>query len=325
MQAESGSVTQPPDKKGRSCENCGAELKGPYCYRCGQPTRSFISALPGLIREIATDTLYYDSRMWRTLKALLLSPGRLSDEYVNGRRARYTPPIRVYLVSSVLVFLMVGLVVDTAKLVEFNGNAEAAESSIEEFHAPLHFGAEAWHLEDNPVDIGWLGNRGNEWLNRQIDKIQTNIGEARRNPQRFVRSATGTIPQVMFVLLPLFSAMVGVFYLFSRRYYIEHLLLQVHNHSFLFLCLIGLYGGISLRRVLERSDFFAAGLLNGLLWLTVMALWLWMPVYLLLSMKRFYRQGWILTTVKFLTLAGSYFFLMLFAMLAIIILGIWRL
>jgi len=61
--------------------------------------------------DLASETLYYDSRMWRTLQCLLLKPGFLSSEHVQGRRARYTPPVRLYLVASILAFLMVSAVV----------------------------------------------------------------------------------------------------------------------------------------------------------------------------------------------------------------------
>lgn len=314
-------------RESRPCANCGVPLKGPYCYACGQPTRSFIRALPGLIREIASDTLYYDSRMWRTLYALICKPGTLSHEYVFGRRARYTSPIRLYLVSSILAFLMVGLAVDTEDLTLFGGSApDSAVADEETARQPvISFGGEAWDREDNPLEIDSLGQKGNAWLNRQIEKLVENSREARRDPQRFVRTALGMLPQTMFVLLPLFSALTGLFYLFARRYYIEHLLLQVHNHSFIFLALIALYLLDATGSALAAAGFYASNVLAGSLSLASILVWLWIPVYLFLSLKRFYEQGWILTSLKFMALAWVYFFLLLFALVAVIILGILRL
>jgi len=189
----------------------------------------------------------------------------------------------------------------------------------------LHFGTEPWHPDDNPVAFGWLNERANAWLNEQIGLIQRNTREAVRNPARFVRTAAGMLPQTMFVILPLFSAWVGLFYLFAKRYYIEHLLLQVHNHAFLFLSLVVLYPIALARDLLVEAVFLGHGLLAGTLhWLGV-AIWIWIPIYILISQKRFYRQGWALTLLKFLILSGSYFVMLLFALVAVIVLGVWRL
>ncbi len=321
MQAddESSAKVQPE----RRCNNCGTPLSGPYCHRCGQPARSFIRALPGLIGEVASETLYYDSRMWRTLQRLLFKPGWLSREYVDGKRARYTPPVRLYLVTSISAFLIVTLVISS---IDFGGAPDdAAQGFAEGSGGAIQFGEQEWHADDNPLEVSWLGERGNAWLNRQIGIIDANAREAVNDPPRFVRGAVGMLPQTMFVILPLFSAWVGLFYLFSKRYYIEHLLLQVHNHAFIFLSMVGLYIIELTRDALGNAAFFGHGVLSGLLYWLAAAMWLWIPVYVLISMRRFYAQGWWLTLVKFFVLSCSYLIMLLFALFAVIVLGIWRL
>ena len=58
------------------------------------------------LHQVATEDLTHaDSRLWRTLAALLFKPGHLTREFLAGRRARYLPPVRLYLVLSVLFFL----------------------------------------------------------------------------------------------------------------------------------------------------------------------------------------------------------------------------
>ncbi len=307
----------------RVCNNCGTPLSGPYCHRCGQPARTFIRALPGLVGEVATETLYYDSRMWSTLQRLLFKPGWLSHEYIEGKRARYTPPVRLYLVTSIFAFLIVTLVISAA---DFSGLPDdAALGFADGSGGAIQFNREDWHPEDNPLEVSWLGTRGNAWLNRQVGTIDANAREAVRNPARFIRTAAGMLPQTMFVILPLFSAWVGVLYLFSRRYYIEHLLLQVHNHAFLFLSLVGLYMIALVRDLLGDAVFLGHGLLSGLLYWIAIAIWLWIPAYVLISMKRFYGQGWVLTLLKFLLLGLSYLIMLLFALVGVIVLGVWRL
>ena len=308
---------------GPACSNCGTALAGPYCHHCGQAARSFIRALPGLAREIAAETLYYDSRMWRTLKALLLRPGWLSQQYVSGRRASCTPPFRLYLLTSLLAFLLVTLMINTR---EWSGLPDGPLEALDDASASVMvFGQRDWHPENNPLRLDWLGESGNAWLNAQLAVIDANTRATLRNPARTLRTASAMLPQTMFVILPLFSAWVALFYLFARRYYIEHLLLQLHNHAFLFLSLVGLYLIAMAQSPLKTAGFAGHGLLSGLLSLLTLALWLWMPVYVLISMKRFYAQGWLLTTAKYLALGLSYLCMLTLALGTVIILGVWRL
>lgn len=88
------------------CLNCGASLGGQYCGQCGQRARSRLISLWELTRDAFGDLFELDSRLWRTLIPLLARPGRLTRDYLEGRRARYMPPFRMYLVLSLVFFLI---------------------------------------------------------------------------------------------------------------------------------------------------------------------------------------------------------------------------
>jgi len=88
------------------CLNCGAELRGQYCGHCGQRASSRLISLWELTRDAFGDLLEIDSRLWRTLIPLLVRPGKLTKDYLEGRRARYMPPFRMYLVLSVVFFVV---------------------------------------------------------------------------------------------------------------------------------------------------------------------------------------------------------------------------
>jgi len=88
------------------CLNCGARLRGQYCGNCGQRASNRLISLWELISEAFGDLLELDSRVWRTLIPLLARPGRLTRDYLEGRRARYMPPFRTYLVLSVIFFIV---------------------------------------------------------------------------------------------------------------------------------------------------------------------------------------------------------------------------
>ena len=88
------------------CLNCGTELRGQYCGNCGQRASNRLISLWELTRDAFGDLFEIDSRLWRTLIPLLIRPGTLTKDYLEGRRARYMPPFRMYLVLSVVFFVV---------------------------------------------------------------------------------------------------------------------------------------------------------------------------------------------------------------------------
>jgi hypothetical protein len=88
------------------CLNCGTALSGQYCGNCGQRARSRLISLWELLSDAFGDLFEIDSRIWRTLVPLLVRPGKLTYEYLQGRRACFMPPFRTYIVLSILFFLV---------------------------------------------------------------------------------------------------------------------------------------------------------------------------------------------------------------------------
>lgn len=91
------------------CLNCETELLGRFCHRCGQLRDARIRPLRALLSDVASESLSLDTRLFRTLRALLTRPGRLTDEYIAGHRAPYVTPFRLYLAISVIYFLVIAL------------------------------------------------------------------------------------------------------------------------------------------------------------------------------------------------------------------------
>ena len=94
------------------CKNCGADITGRYCPACGQHADVSIPSLHKLFVEALGDLYNFDSRLWRSLGLLLFRPGRLTREYLEGRRARYVPPFRLYVVLSLTFFFLLAVLPD---------------------------------------------------------------------------------------------------------------------------------------------------------------------------------------------------------------------
>ena len=170
-----------------------------------------------------------------------------------------------------------------------------------------------------PIHIGWLPNVVNTSLTQMGEHMLANWrtfkhgdGTAREDAkQRLIGSFFGVLPPTMFVLMPIFALLLKIFYVFKRRLYVEHLIVVLHSHAFLFLSLM--LGAL----VAMLAAWVKPGvpwLVTPLGWINV-ALWVWAPIYLLIMQKRVYRQGWPMTVLKYLLIGWCYFVLLTFALL----------
>ncbi|NJC40196.1 hypothetical protein GGQ87_000454 [Brevundimonas alba] len=86
-----------------NCTDCGQPVDNRFCPNCGQPTHVHRS-LMHLGEEMLHGVLHFDARIWRTLPLLAINPGRLTREWVQGRRTRYVSPLAMFLFTVFLMF-----------------------------------------------------------------------------------------------------------------------------------------------------------------------------------------------------------------------------
>jgi len=176
-----------------------------------------------------------------------------------------------------------------------------------------------------PVHLSWLPDMANARLTALGQRLHDNVrafkdgdpAASAAAKQRMINGVFGALPATMFVLIPVFALLLKLFYVFRRRLYMEHLIVALHSHAFMFanLLLIVLAG---LAATALRPH--AAWASQGLGWLQAL-LGAWLPLYLLLMQKRIYRQGWPMTVLKFWFVGWSYFWLLVFALLVAVALG----
>ncbi len=87
------------------CLNCGTPLSGPFCSACGQKAHLHRSVMQAA-EEFLHGVVHFDSRFWNTLPLLIFRPGKLTRDYVMGKRARYIPPVAVFLLTIFTMFLL---------------------------------------------------------------------------------------------------------------------------------------------------------------------------------------------------------------------------
>ncbi|ALO46886.1 hypothetical protein PS2015_2251 [Pseudohongiella spirulinae] len=380
------------------CLNCRTPLQGQWCHHCGQKAKSQVRHFGSVFMDIMDTVFEYDNRIWRTLVPLYFRPGKITRDYIVGKRARYVLPFRLFFVLSVVSFLILQLFavpdrimtldtsagieqfvqLDTPERViaerdrrlleveqtitdllndeqstandltvrtleaarsainqaadrrlaeleqssgvsELSGLAESTPGMPEQSEAVEDTDADggividgvSWSPTDNPVQVSWLPDRGNELINSWMEQGVQNLEQVSDDPRQLVESMLSLLPIVLFFMMPVFALLLKGFYLFSGRIYMEHFVVALHSHSFLFLAMLIALLLFTLQGWTADGSILNSGF-NTLYWL---AIW-WIPLYLLLMQRRMYEQGWIMTLLKYCAVGIVYIFLVVFALLA---------
>lgn len=101
-----------------ACLNCGTRLHGRFCETCGQPAHVH-RTLSHVFEEFLHGVLHFDTKAWRTLPLLVFKPGKLTREYVHGKRARFIAPFALFLFTVFVMFFVFGFM----GMPEFDGEA----------------------------------------------------------------------------------------------------------------------------------------------------------------------------------------------------------
>lgn len=221
------------------------------------------------------------------------------------------------------------------------GNADISNKKLEKLlgtdrdhanHRLIELHAEplsdaGWSKLPKQFHVSWLTDGMNTSLSRSVNHIEANMkgisegGEVAAEARERVLAGTfAVLPQTMFILMPLFALLLKLTYIFKRRLYMEHLIVAIHSHAMIFLSVLLVMLVIMLRSWLVPH----AAWIGTPLGLVIAALLSWIPIYLLIMQKRVYRQGWFMTTLKYLFVGWCYTWLIGFALLFAALIGATR-
>ena len=272
------------------CANCGRTAGPRFCPHCGQEVAGRRGPLVEVIREVASEWLSLDSRLLRSLRALVV-PGKHSELYLAGHRAPFVRPFRLYLVASVLLFSTV--------LAFDNPSAENVD---------IYVGDElVSSAGDSEVSYS-LQILGDSWVERLVMPSRERTVERLRatEPQEIVDRLAGGVrrilPLTLIAFLPFLALGLKLLYIRGRArhtLYFDHFVFAIHYQAALFLALaaawlaarvLALFGGSPLLVVAGYAVVILA-----------------MPiVYLPMALRRFYGQSRWWTAVKTVILFGVY-------------------
>ena len=262
-----------------ACRNCGAELTDRFCAHCGQTADVHVPSLQELLHETLEGFTHSDSRLWLTLQYLCVRPGLLTQEFVAGRRQTYLPPVRLYLVLSVIFFLCASFLHPTFKLIQFDAGEASLKTPAES--------CKSLNFSDAPA------------FARYQPKMQhACVAITDDNGAGLIHLMVSTMPKAMFVLLPGIAFLNMLLYWHPRHRYAEQLLFFLHLQSFYF-AVLTLWALVGLAAERWQAIAGAAD------WLEALLLWS-LPLYTLLAVRRYFQRGWVATACKSLVLFGLY-------------------
>ena len=298
-----------------TCLNCGTPVSSSYCPDCGQEAVQHTASVPVLLADLANEIFSLDSKLLRTLLALLFKPGRLTVAYTHGQRVRYLSPVRVYLTCSLVFFLLVlwahSRVVAitsssttssasgaTAKpklaggqSVTTSANTEKSPAAVSQPAAPektknrLNFTAgrrtisSFESIPDTVDEFNRAFSTDNKKLSPTDVYIITQIIKMKKlGKEGIIRKYLENFPNMMFLLLPIFAVALKMLYIRSELKYVEHLVFLLHAHAFAYIVL-------SILLLLPQNPILSLIPLG-------------IPVYVFLAMRTFYRQPWWKTSIK---------------------------
>jgi len=212
------------------CLNCGAPLAAPrprYCGACGQETNVKPPTLLEFAQQFGGSVLAAEGALWRSLRLLLLKPGELTAHYLRGRRRHYVLPLRLYLTLSLLALaalqLFATIKIDgrmASDTLQTNKPPSFTVLDVDGRRAGLADGR--FYCERLP---GWLCDRLERRLDLAPKAVRRELAEL---PVRFV----GHWGTAMFLMMPLFAALLRLLYRNRGLRYTEHLVFTLHLHAF---------------------------------------------------------------------------------------------
>jgi hypothetical protein len=213
----------PPQEESHNCPECAAPLAGEYCHRCGEklPDAHDLT-LKHFLHHGLHELTHFDSKIFRTVQALLFRPGLLTVEYLAGRRKRYVLPLRLFLVIFALNFFLYtrpGVALYDVRFITSTPQSKPFADALERGAAKRH------------MDKEILFDRINEHWQHNASLFQ--LGE------------------VFF-----FAVWLAV--LNWRRYFVEHLIFALHVSSFTLL--FGSVTWLYYLRYGFKQNFFLIGI-----------------------------------------------------------------
>lgn len=350
-------MSHQPERKEKNCLNCGVTVIGRYCHVCGQENIETRESFWSLSKHFVFDILHFDGKFWHTLKYLVIKPGFVARQYCEGKRNSFLHPIRMYLFTSALFFLLFFSIKGNQLQITQNPLskkdrielADSLNSQLVSRSGDTSILRQLRLLRDSTQDVypaqldssGQLSfTMGNSRKYRSLShyefvqdslpkeekdgwiiRLFTKRGlELRDKYGSDVRQGVNLIWRDFLHKLPYMLFMsLPFFALILKLLYTKRKNFYYSDHA-IFTLYHYIFSFILLMFMMVINQLRGWTGFSGLEWLVFILFFIWMG-YLLIEMKIFYRQGWFKTTIKFLLLDFLGFFVVLLLFIVFLVLS----
>lgn len=232
-------------REDKNCLNCGNEVQGRFCSNCGQENVESRHSFHYLFTHFLEDLLHYDGSFWKTIKSLLFKPGKLTNEYLKGKRASYVAPVKLYIFIAFVAFFVPAVVSyfdkeSANELVKVNGNEAELAKQIKNSGVTYGFkdgfnNVKSVAQLDSLQSVKPEGKKLN-WVEYKIMKKNIELlehGAEKDFREKFIEMLSKNFSKVLFVYMPIFAFLLWLFHGKKRWYYFDHGIFTLHYFSFL--------------------------------------------------------------------------------------------
>lgn len=318
------------------CPNCNCSIaeNENFCSICGQKKYLRPRSIKELLQHAASEALALDSKLFRTMGSLIFRPGKLSNDFFEGRQQRYYTPVKFFLFWITILFLAINAYVSlqptesNLRYFSYNIKQKLAPIAVDShqiaaINAAINEELEKRELGSMPGNLGTGDTiiRGEDLYNLSTEEIfekyeikgfwkQLTTGQlikAIKELDNFSVYLLGRLSWILLCSLPMLALFLKLLYVRRKRYYVEHLIFLLHLH-----CFMSLLALLYLLGMVLQEAYHISYLLSALALLTI---------YTLLSIRRFYQQSWKKTIFKGLLFMFFYPIINLFAFAIFLVLG----
>ena len=298
-------VSHSRERSEKTCLNCNAQIYGRFCHVCGQENTDPRESIWSIISHFFSDITHFDGKFFKTTGKLLVKPGYLPSEYIKGRRAKYLHPIRMYVFTSAIFFIIFYSTsspeFDPAKTgdsnfsIGMNNNfrVDPLDTLIILNNRERPYKTLA---EYDSVQKTLAQDKRDNWITRKITQrnIERNNKYAGRTDMiksSMINNFLHSFPYLLFVSLPLSALFLQLLYFRNKNnIYAGHTIFLIYLYVFTFLAMLAFFGLESL-----KSKFH-----SGWIGFAEFALFTYLGIYTLVAMKKYYAEGWGFTIFKFI-------------------------
>lgn len=247
-----------------ACLNCATPLVGKHCHACGQAAHVHRS-LGAFFHDLVHGVFHFEGKIWRTLPLLAWNPGRLTREYIDGRRASYVSPIALFLFVVFLTFAVFNALgnpadftvnvpsiekmrIETdnelARLEAQRAQAEARKQPTAELDSEIAGVRAARDALGSPKtqpakpSKSVAGELGKAETISSIEPLNVAWRKVRSNPQLLVYKLQTSAYKYSWLLIPLSLPFMWLMFPFSRRFHLyDHTVFVTYSLSFMLLLL----------------------------------------------------------------------------------------